>query len=92
MARPIVLEEDDRARKRDLACIATGLWMGAGVGLLVGPFVWPIGLLFLTAGTLVGGIVGRIAAPHISVEEWDPPPNRRPYVGTNSPDDDIAKE
>ena len=58
MARSIVLEEDDRARRRDLGCVATGLWMGAVLGLLVRPIGW----LLLTVGALAGGIVAPASA------------------------------
>jgi hypothetical protein len=39
---------------------------------------------------MAGAMVGRVFASHISADEWDPPPNERPYVGAQSPDDDIA--
>ncbi len=90
MSRSIAFDEDERGRRRDLACVASGLTAGAGLGWLAGAFAWPAGLLFAIGGALAGGTVGRWAAYHISADEWDPPPSHRPYVGANSPDDDIA--
>jgi len=65
------------------------LLIGAGLGALAGAFA-PGGVLFVLIGALGGGSVGKLVAPHISVIEWDPSLNRRPYVGANSPDDDGA--
>ena len=91
MARSLTLEGDDRPRKRDLVCLVTGMSIGATLGLLAAPLS-AIGLVLTLGGALAGGIVGAASASHISPEEWDPRPNDRPYVGTKSPDDDIARE
>jgi hypothetical protein len=83
-------EADDRARKRDRASIATGAGLGAGLGAFAGLLVFPPVMLLAGIGAVTGAVVGRLVAPRISPEEWDPPANDHPYVGTNSPDDDIA--
>jgi len=50
----------------------------------------PGGVLLPAIGAVVGGVVSGLVALHISIEEWDPPFNRRSYVGARSPDDDIG--
>ena len=90
MSRSIAFDEDDRGRQRDLSCVAAGLTAGAGLGWLAGAFAWPAGFFFAVGGALAAGTIGRWIAYHLSAEEWDPPPSHRPYVGANSPDDDIA--
>jgi hypothetical protein len=85
-------EEEERVRKRDRASIATGAGLGAGLGAFAGVLGSPVAMVMLSAGigAVTGAVVGRWVAPRISPEEWDPPANDHPYVGTNSPDDDIA--
>jgi hypothetical protein len=89
-----VAQEDDRVRRRNLESVTTGLGMGAGVGVLVGSLagalVPPVGFVFAGIGGLAGGVLGKLVGSRVSPEEWDPPPNRGPYVGAYSPDDDIA--
>jgi hypothetical protein len=83
-------DEDDRGRRRDRACVASGLIAGAVLGAFAGFFV-PPSLLFLTlAGTVAGGVVGRLVAFQISVDDWDPSSSPHSYVGAASPDDDFA--
>ena len=81
---------DPRARRRDRASIATGVGLGAGLGAIGGALGLPIGFVLGGVGALAGGVVGKLVALRISPEEWDPPPDRRPYVGVHSPDDDIT--
>ena len=82
--------EDGRARRRDRACVATGALTGAGLGVLAGTFLPPGGVAFAVFGAAVGGVVSRFVALRISPDDWDPLFSRRSYVGTRSPDDDIA--
>jgi hypothetical protein len=82
----LAFDEDERARRRDLACIAAGVTAGGGAGLLASAALGPSGLLF-AIGALAGGILGRLFASRISAEEWDPPPTHHAFVGANSPDD-----
>ena len=83
--------EDDRPRRRDQTCLTTGLLGGAALGLFAGVLGGPGGMILLTAiGVLAGGVIGKLVAGRISVDDWDPPLNRRPYVGTRAPDDDVA--
>jgi hypothetical protein len=83
-------DEDDRGRRRDRACVASGLVAGAVLGAFAGVFA-PASALFLTlAGTVVGGVAGRLVAFQISVDDWDPPSSHHSYVGAASPDDDFA--
>jgi hypothetical protein len=82
--------EDDRARRRDLTGIVTGLLAGAGLGSLIGTFGRPSGIVLAVLGALVGGIAGKAVAFRISADDWDPRFDRRPYVGAKSPDDDVA--
>lgn len=85
-------EDDDEARlrNRDRACIAAGVVAGVGFGALAGAFARPGAVFLIVLGALLGGVFGRSVASHISADDWDPPPSRRPYVGANSPDDDGA--
>jgi len=86
-ARELELE-DDRARRRDITCAATGLLLGGSLGALASTFV-PGGTLLPTMmGALAGGLLSKLMAMRISADDWDPRFNRRPYVGTRSPDDD----
>ena len=82
--------EDDRARRRDLTGVVTGLLTGAGLGALAGAFARPSGIVLAVIGALIGGIAGKAVALRISPDDWDPRFDRRPYVGANSPDDDVA--
>jgi hypothetical protein len=82
--------EDDRAYRRDRACVVTGLLLGGAVGTIAATFApQNLAVLTLTAAA-IGALTGKLIGLHIAVEEWDPPPNRRPFVGANSPDDDIS--
>lgn len=82
--------EDDRARRRDLTGIVTGLLAGAALGAIAGAFTHPSGIVLAVIGALIGGIAGKAVAFRISADDWDPRFDRRPYVGANSPDDDVA--
>ena len=82
--------EDDRLRRRDRTCIATGLLMGAGAGVFAGIFAAPNALALSIVGAMAGAAIGALAASHLSPDDWDPGCHQRPYVGANSPDDDIA--
>ena len=85
--------EDDRPRRRELTCLASGLVTGALLGMLAGSLV-PTGggnLIALgAAGAILGGFISALIAPHLSLEEWNPQLHQHSYVGTNSPDDDIS--
>jgi hypothetical protein len=87
---PAGVFKDDRARRRDQTCIGTGLVFGAALGVFAGIFGGSSVFLSAAMGAAAGGIAGRLVAPYLSVDEWDPPVDRRPNVGANSPDDDIA--
>jgi uncharacterized membrane protein YeaQ/YmgE (transglycosylase-associated protein family) len=69
--------------------MASGALTGAGAGVLAAVFMGPSGIVLGLVGALVGAIVGRLVARHISADEWDPLESERPYVGANSPDDDL---
>ena len=80
--------DDDRPRRRNLTCVATGLLGGAGLGAVAATFV-PGGTVLIGAVAVAGAVVSRAIASRISAEDWDPDPraSRRSYVGTRSPDD-----
>jgi hypothetical protein len=86
--------EDDRPRRRELTCLATGSVtgaLGALLGTLAGNLVpgsWGVPLA-VGAGALLGGLISALIAPRLSLEEWNPQLHQHSYVGTNSPDDDI---
>ena len=80
--------EDTRPFRRDRACVITGLVIGATAAALAATLA-PANVATLTlTGAAIGALAGRLIAFGISAEEWDPE-DRRPYVGANSPDDDI---
>ena len=81
---------DNRARRRDLTCVATGLLAGGSLGTLTAAFVPVGGLILMTIGAVLGGVASAAVAAHISVDDWDPRSNGRTYVGTRSPDDDVT--
>jgi hypothetical protein len=80
---------DNRARRRDLTCAATGLFAGGGLGTLTAVFI-PGGVVLFAIGALLGGVASAAVAPRISIDDWDPRSNGRTYVGTRCPDDDDA--
>jgi uncharacterized membrane protein len=82
--------DDDRALRRDVTCIVTGLLAGAVVGMLVNLLGMPGGVLLPAIAAAIGGAVGGLVALHIDVEEWDPSFSHRSYVGARSPDDNFA--
>ena len=89
--------EDDRPRRRELACLATGSLTGALLGTLVGYLVLgspgvPFAMVGAGAGVgvILGGLASALIAPHLSLEEWNPQQHQHSYVGTSSPDDDIS--
>jgi uncharacterized membrane protein YphA (DoxX/SURF4 family) len=84
--------EDDRPRRRSLTCTLAGAGMGAGLGVLAGIFVRPAAILFAVVGLVAGAVAGRMAAPHVSEDEWDPTIPWRPNVGASSPDDDTVTD
>ena len=93
MSSPIEPDEADRAHRRDRACMLSGSATGAGLGALVGIVgivASSMGLVFAGVGALAGAVLGKLVGLRISADEWDPPLNRRAYVGGRSPDDDIA--
>jgi hypothetical protein len=78
--------EDDRPRRRELTCLASGTFTGALLGMVAASLVpasWGI------LGAVAGGLASALIAPRLSLEEWDPQLHQHSYVGTNSPDDDI---
>jgi hypothetical protein len=87
--------EDDRPRRRELTCLATGSLTGALAALLgalagnLVPSSWGVPLA-VVAGAILGVLVSALIAPHLSLEEWNPQLHQHSYVGTNSPDDDIS--
>ncbi len=82
--------DDDRALRRDVTCVVTGLLAGAVLGTFASLLGAPSGLLLAAMAAVIGAVVSGLVALHISVDEWDPPLNHRSYVGARSPDDDIA--
>ena len=81
--------EDDRPRRRELTCLATGWLAGALLGTFAGNLVPTNRGVLIAIGALVGGLASALIAPHLSLEEWNPQLHQHSYVGTNSPDDDI---
>ena len=81
---------DNRARRRDLTCAATGLFAGGSLATLTAVFVPVGGLILIAAGAVLGGVASTVVAPRISVDDWDPRANGRTYVGTRCPDDDVT--
>ena len=82
---------DNRARRRDLTCAATGLFAGGTLGTLTAVFV-PVGGLILV---LICAVVGRCGphgrrAPHQRRRLGIAQSNGRTYVGTRCPDDDVT--
>jgi hypothetical protein len=84
------MDEDSRVRRRNRACVGTGLALGTAVGAIAGLLAPSGGFVLTLIGASGGVLAGRLIASHISVEEWDPPPNHQSYVGANTPDDDDA--
>ena len=85
--------EDDRPRRRELTCLATGSLAGTLLGTLAGYVAASSGFLIpitAGAGAIVGAFASAVIAPHLSLDDWDPQLNQHSYVGTNSPDDDIS--
>jgi hypothetical protein len=83
--------KDDRLLRRDVTCVATGLLAGGVLGALAAAAFIPVGAAALTVvGAALGAVASWAVAMRISADDWDPPFNRRPYVGANSPDDDDA--
>jgi uncharacterized protein YcfJ len=82
--------EDDRPRRREVTCLATGLLAGALLGALAGNIVPTSWGVLIAIGAIAGGFVGGLIAPHLSLDEWNPQLHQHSYVGTNSPDDDIS--
>jgi hypothetical protein len=85
--------EDDRPRRRELACLATGSLTGALLGTLAGYLVlssWSVLIAIVAFGAVLGGLASALVAPHLSLEEWNPQQHQHSYVGTSSPDDDIS--
>jgi hypothetical protein len=84
------VDEDDRERRRDSTCVASGAIAGALLGALAAAFAPPSALILTLAGAVVGTIAGRLVAFQISLDDWDPPTPHHPYVGAASPEDDLA--
>lgn len=81
--------EDDRPRRRELTCLATGSLTGALLGTFAANLVPASRGILIAIGAMVGGLASMLIAPHLSLEEWNPQLHQHSYVGTNSPDDDI---
>jgi hypothetical protein len=85
--------DDDRPRRRELTCLTSGSAIGAALGALAVHLVPTSPSVLVAIGAAIGAIVGGLAsalvAPHLSLEDWNPPLHHHSYVGTNSPDDDI---
>jgi hypothetical protein len=81
---------DNRARRRDLTCAATGLFAGGSLAMLTAVFIPVGGLVFVAIGAVLGGVASTAVAPRISVDDWDPQSNGRTYVGTRCPDADVT--
>jgi hypothetical protein len=81
---------DNRARRRDLTCAATGLFAGGSLATLTAVFIPVGGLLLVAIGAVLGGVASTAVAPRISVDDWDPRSNGRTYVGTRCPDADVT--
>lgn len=82
--------EDDRPRRRELTCLASGSLAGALLATLAGNLVPTSRGVLIAIGAIVGAFVSALVAPHLSLEEWNPQLHQHSYVGTNSPDDDIS--
>jgi uncharacterized membrane protein len=82
------LEDDGRSQRRILTGLSTGGLAGGALGLLLGTLFGAISVVPAIVGAVLGAVVGREAALKISLDEWEPAPNRRAYVGTKSPDSD----
>src|SRR5947207_14731874 len=79
--------EDDRPRRRELACLATGSLTGALLGTLAGYLVLSgpgAPLAIVGVGAILGGLASALIAPHLSLEEWNPQQHQPSYVGTSS--------
>lgn len=82
--------EDDRPRRREFTCLASGSVTGALLGGLAGSFVPTNRGVLIAIGAIVGAFASALVAPHLSLDEWNPQLHQHSYVGTNSPDDDIS--
>ena len=82
--------EDDRPRRRELTCLASGSLTGALLGTLAGNLFPTSRGVVIAIGAIVGGFASALIAPHLSLEEWNPQIRHHSYVGTYSPDDDIT--
>ena len=82
--------DDDRALRRDVTCVVTGLLAGAVLGMLAIVLGVPGGMFLPAIAAVIGAVLSGLVALQISVDEWDPPLSHRSYVGARSPDDDIA--
>jgi hypothetical protein len=87
---PVHEVADNRAQRRDLTCAATGLFAGSGLGTLTAALLPAGGLILVAIGAVLGGVASTAVASRISVDDWDPRSNRRSYVGTRCPDDDVT--
>lgn len=81
--------EDDRPRRRELACLASGSFTGGLLGAVAASLFRIDWGVLIAIGAVVGGFASALIAPHLSLEEWNPQAHQHSYVGTNSPDDDI---
>lgn len=82
--------KDDRPRRRELTCLASGSLAGVVLGMLAGNLVPTSRGILIAIGASVGVFAGALIAPHVSLEEWNPELHQHAYVGTNSPDDDMS--
>ena len=82
--------EDDRPRRRELTCLASGSLTGALLGTLIGNLVPTSRGVLIAISASVGAFAGALIASHLSLDEWNPQLHHHSYVGTNSPDDDMS--
>lgn len=92
--------EDDRAQRRNHAGTAAGATAGTALGLVAGAVLSNLlpnlgggagPILGGAMGLMLGALVGRMAVSHVAIEEMDPGPSSRPFVGAHTPDDDFRK-
>jgi len=82
--------EDDRPRRREITCLASGSLTGALLGALAGNLVPTSRAVLMAIGAIAGGVASALIAPRLGLEEWNPQLHHHPYVGTHSPDDDFS--
>ena len=71
--------------------MATGAATGGGLGLLLGALLPGIGSAIAAAigaaiGATTGALLGRALVGRVTVDDWEPSPGARSYVGARAPD------